>query len=276
MSFEEKLYTLIEKAGAKDVGVAAYRLGSGEEILIRPDTPFHPASTIKICIMMEVFHQANLGLFSINGSLPIKNEFTSIADGSAYSLSSADDSDKELYKFIGQSIPIRDLLRLMITVSSNLATNLLVTLVTPERTTEFMRELGGESLIVLRGVEDNKAFQLGLNNSATPRGFMKILLKLARREVVSPEDSNDMIAILGQQQFNQMIPAQLPASVKVAHKTGWTGDVYHDIGIVYPRGGSEFVLAILTRGFQKEETAYTFVASLANSIYRHWLQKYPD
>ncbi len=75
--------------------------------------------------------------------------------------------------------------RRMITVSSNLATNILIELVTPERTTGFMRDLGAEGLIVRRGVEDNKAFKLGLNNAATARGFMQILVKLANREIVS-------------------------------------------------------------------------------------------
>ena len=200
----------------------------------------------------------------------VKNEFTSIADGSSYSLSIEDDSEKDLYAHIGESFSIRELIFRMITISSNLATNLLIERVTPERTTQFMQELGTNDVIVRRGVEDNQAFRLGLNNAATARGLMQILLKLAKREVVSPQDSDEMIEILLGQKFNEMIPAQLPANVRVAHKTGWTGKYYHDAGIVYPPNGSALVLAIMTNGFEKQGEAHSFVAMLAKMVYEEW------
>jgi beta-lactamase class A len=275
MSLSDELKGLIESSGAAEVGLAAHQVGSGEEILINFETPFHAASIMKICVMMEVYRQARQGSLSLNGSLPVKNEFTSIADGSPYSLSADDDSEKDLYQRVGQKVTIRELLRRMITVSSNLATNILIEIVTPELTTGFMQELGAEDLIVRRGVEDNKAFRLGLNNAATARGFKQILVKLAKREIVSPEDSDEMIEILAGQQFNEMIPARLPSRVRVAHKTGWTGEYYHDVGIVYPPQGGEFVLAVLTRGFHKDEEAHPFIASLAHTIYSRWNNQSP-
>jgi beta-lactamase class A len=266
MDYLGGLREFIEASGV-EVGLAAHQIRSGAEILINPDLSFHPASTIKVCVMMEVFRQARRGKFSLDGTVPVKNEFASIADGSPYSLSPEDDSEKDLYARIGQPLPIRDLVRRMITVSSNLATNILLELVTPERTTEFMRELGTDDVIVRRGVEDNQAFRLGQNNAATARGLMQILLKLAKKEVASPEDSNEMIHFLLAQEFNEMIPAQLPAGARAAHKTGWTGRFYHDAGIVYPPDGSPFVLAIMTNGFEKEGGAHPFIASLAKKAY---------
>ena len=253
-----------------EVGLAALNLETGEEILIHPDQSFHPASTMKVCVMMEAFHQARQGLFSLDEMMRVKNEFTSIADGSLYSLSIEDDSEKDLYEHIGESFSIRELIFRMITESSNLATNLLIERLTPERTTRFMQELGTNDVIVRRGVEDNQAFRLGLNNAATARGVMQILLELAKRKVVSSEDSDEMIEILLQQQFNEMIPAQLPADARVAHKTGWTGKYYHDMGIVYPPNGNAFVLAIMTKGFEKEGEAHSFVATLAKMVYEEW------
>jgi beta-lactamase class A len=270
MSFPDELNRLIEKSGASEVGLAVHQFGSEDEILINPDTSFHPASTMKICVMLEVFRQARQGAFSLNDRIPIKNEFASIAGGRPYSLSYEDDSEKDLYHRIGQTLSVRELVQRMISVSSNLATNILIERVTPEQITDFMCELGAEGLVVRRGVEDNNAFRLGLNNIVTARGFMQILIKLAKREVISPDDSDEMIDILAQQQFNEMIPAQLPANVRVAHKTGWTGEYYHDIGIVYPSNGYPFVLVILTEGFEKEEKAHQFIGSLAKSIYDHW------
>jgi len=267
---QKELNKIILETRIAKVGLAAYNFATREEILINADESFHPASTIKICVMMEVFRQARQGLFSLDDRIMVRNEFASIVDGSVYSLLAEDDSEKDLYELIGQPLPIRDLVRRMITISSNLATNLLVERVTPERITAFMRELGADGLIVRRGVEDNKAFQLGLNNSATARGFMKILAKLANREVVSPEASDEMIEIMLKQQFNEMIPAQLPAGVRVAHKTGWNDDLYHDAGIVYPLNKEPFILVILTRGFKTESEAHTLIASLAKAIYDNW------
>jgi beta-lactamase class A len=271
MSYQDELKKIIEISGASEVGLAAHQLTSGEEILINPDVSFHPASTMKICVMMEVFRQARRGVFSLDDPIPVKNEFASLADQSPYSLSDEDDSEKELYHRIGQMLPMRELVQHMITVSSNLATNILIERVTPERTTDFMCELGATGLVIRRGVEDDKAFKLGLNNAATARGFMQILTRLAKRDVVSPDDSEDMIDILARQQFNEMIPAQLPANVRVAHKTGWTGEYNHDIGIVYPLKEHPFVLVILTRGFKEEKDAHPFICSLAKSIYDHWI-----
>jgi beta-lactamase class A len=261
---------MIEKEDALEVGLAAHRIENGDEVLINPDASFHPASTMKICVMYEVFRQARSGEFTLDDSMIVKNEFASLVEGLPYSLLDEDDSEKDLYQRIGQSLPIRELVHRMITVSSNLATNLLIERVTPERTTDFMCELGADSLIVRRGVEDGRAFKLGLNNASTARGFMKILLKLAKREVVSPDDSDEMLDILALQQFNEMIPARLPANVRVAHKTGWTGNYNHDVGIVYPPAGYPFVLVILTKGFEKEEQAHPFIAQLAKTIYDHW------
>jgi beta-lactamase class A len=270
MSFLGEINSLIDSCGAVEVGLAAHHLGSGDELLINPDISFHPASTMKICVMLEVFDQARQGVYSLNDSIPVKNEFTSIADRSLYSLSEDDDSEKDLYRLIGQMLPIQELVQRMITVSSNLATNILMERITPELTSDFMCRLGAQGLVIRRGVEDDVAFRLGLNNAATARGFMQILLKLAKGEVLSPTDSNAMIDILSQQQFNEMIPARLPTNIRVAHKTGWTGDYTHDIGIVYPSKGDPFVLVILTRGFEKEEKAHPFIGSLAKSIYDHW------
>jgi beta-lactamase class A len=131
-----------------------------------------------------------------------------------------------------------------------------------------MQELGARDVVVRRGVEDDKAFQLGLNNAATARGLMQILLKLAKREVVSRPDSDAMLEIMHRQKFNEMIPAHLPTDVHVAHKTGWMGTYYHDAGIVFLPGGRAFVLVIMTQGFEEEQEANSFIAGLAEKVYR--------
>ncbi len=269
---QARIEALIHGNAGVQVAIAARRLNDVACILVNPDLPFYAASTIKICVMMETFHQARQAVLSLDEKIQVVNVFPSLADGSLYSLDPADDSEKALYDAIGTPVPVRDLIVRMITVSSNLATNLLVGRVSARLTTDFMRELGATDLRIVRGVEDKAAYRLGLNNSGTARSFLQILHRLGRREVVSPADSDEMIAILAQQQLNEMIPAQLPVGVRIAHKTGWMDSQYHDVGIVMPEHGSPFSLAILTRGFAptESERAHAFIASLARTVYEAW------
>jgi beta-lactamase class A len=195
---ENELKHLLEANQNARVSLALYDLASGYQLLVKPDMPFHPASTIKVGVMMEVFHQAAQGRFSLDGRLTVKNAFTSIADQSEFSLSPEDDSETDLYRHIGEEIPLRELNRRMVACSSNLATNLLIEKVGAAQVTHFMQELGTNDLVIRRGPEDNKAYAQGLNNSATARSLMQVLVRLAKHSVVSPAASDEMIALLRQ------------------------------------------------------------------------------
>ena len=115
----------IQKSGA-DVGVAFRTLDGKLEWFWRADDVFHAASTMKIPVMIELFHQVREGKVKLNDPLTIKNEFHSLVDASIYTLDAADDSEADLYKAIGQTRTLGQLCELMITVSSNFATNLLI------------------------------------------------------------------------------------------------------------------------------------------------------
>jgi beta-lactamase class A len=267
--FGQSIESLIHDAGAADVGVAFHDLATGNELLIHADVNFHPASTIKIPIMMEVFRQAEEKAFSLDDRLAVKNDFVSIVDGSHFSLQAVDDSETGLYRRIGERLTIRELVRLMITESSNVATNMLVERITPDRATAFMRTLGTNDVKVLRGVEDNKAYARGLNNASTARGLMLILVRLAERAVVSAKASDEMLAILRGQKFNEGIPAGLPAGTPVAHKTGSFTKVYHDVGIIEPKARKPLVLVVFTRGIEKEPRAHRLVADITRRVFAH-------
>jgi beta-lactamase class A len=262
------LKELLESATDAQISLAICDLSTGYQILVKPDLPFHPASTIKLAVLMEVYHQASQGEFSLDDLLPVKNSFLSLADQSEYALLPEDDSETDLYQRIGDQLPIRELARRMIIFSSNLATNLLVEKVGAEQVTHFMQALGAKDLVLRRGLEDKKAYQLGLNNSATARSLMQILIRLEKRSVVSPAASDEMIAILQQQHFNEGIPAQLPAGVSIAHKTGWIDKVYHDAAIVYPPKHPPYIVVILTSGLSEKDVAPALVAALSAAIYR--------
>lgn len=264
-----ELETFIQSQTNKTISIAVYDFEIGEEILIRPDEAYHPASTIKVHVMMEVFRQAEQGHFALEERLPILNSFTSIADGSKFSLNINDDAEQTLYPRIGETETIAELTRLTIVRSSNLATNILLEKVGAKHVNEFIQALGIEGVKFIRGIEDNAAFHLGLNNSATARGLTQTMELIAKKKVVSEQASEKMIEILLGQEFNESIPALLPNSVKVAHKTGWTGDVYHDTGIVYPEGRKPYVISIMTRGFAEDNPlgAHLCMAKISKLIY---------
>jgi len=216
-------------------------------ILINEKMIFHAASTMKTPVMIEVFKQAAENKFNLDDPVEINNEFKSIADGSPYYLDITDDSGEELYKFIGKKKTIYDLVFDMITVSSNLATNILIELVGAKNVTETMRSIGANDIQVLRGVEDNKAFQLGLNNVVTAFDLKLIYENLVENKFASDSLTNEMLNILLQQKHNSRIPAKLPQDVKVAHKTGSITGVGHDSGIVFLSDGRKYVLVLLSK-----------------------------
>lgn len=249
------------------VAVAFQDLENGDEYFLCADDRFHPASTFKVAVMLETFHQAEQGLFSLGDQVQVANSFTSIADGSTFCSYAEDDADASLYERVGDTETLREIVRLMIVRSSNLATNILIQRVGATRVTAFLHELGIQSVEVLRGPEDNQAYALGLNNSATARGLMQMLRLLAERNAVSTRASDEMIQILLRQEFNEGIPAGLPPGMKVAHKTGWNDRLYHDCGVVYVEGRRPYILAVMTSGFDTEPDAHACVAEISRLIY---------
>jgi beta-lactamase class A len=255
----------IQKSGA-DVGVAFRTLDGKTEWFFRADEPFHAASTMKVPVLIELFHQVHEGKLKLDDPLPIKNEFHSLVDGSVYTLDPGDDSEVDLYKAVGQTRTLRQLCELMITVSSNLATNLLIEKLGVENIRAIVHSLHADGMNVLRGVEDGKAFAKGLNNTTTARGLQQLMDVIARGEAVDQESSRAMIEILERQTFNESIPAGLPPGVRVAHKTGEITKIHNDAAIVFaPR---PFVLVILVRGIVDKKESAALMADITRQIYQ--------
>ncbi|HZY82440.1 MAG TPA: serine hydrolase [Cyclobacteriaceae bacterium] len=243
--------------------VAFKDLQTGEEILINEHRLFHAASTMKTPVMIEVYKQAQAGKFSIQDSILIKTEFNSIVD-STFTLPPTSDSELELYTFAGKKRPISELVYKMIIMSSNLATNLLIELVDAKNVTQTMRDLGANDIQVLRGVEDSKAFRAGLNNKVTAYDLMLVFQAISEKKVVG---SDDMINILLDQKFNEIIPAHLPKDVKVAHKTGWITGLHHDSALVLLPDGRKYVLILLSDSLEDEDAGVRQMAIASKMIY---------
>lgn len=261
---EQELRAITSASGA-EVAIAFRTLDGRSEVLIGADERFHAASTMKVPVMIELFRQAAARSLSLDSPLLIRNEFRSIVDGSTYALSEGADSDKLVYASAGKTMTLRQLCELMITVSSNFAANLLIERVGVENVRATVSRLGARGMEVLRGVEDQKAFDKGLNNSTTARALLVLFEKLARGQAVSRKADAEMVAVLKRQMFNDGIPAGLPPETPVAHKTGNITRIHHDAGIVFAK--RPYVLVVLVRGIQDQKESGALIARLSKAIY---------
>jgi len=250
-------------------GVAYWRLDrSADSLLIHDNWNFHAASTMKVPVMVRLFQMVDAGQLSLDKKIVLENKFTSIVDGSPYALDMADDSDSSLYARIGQTVTVSELLELMITRSSNFATNILITIAGPAQTTAAMHALGATHVRVLRGVEDGPAYRAGLINTVTAHDLALVLAAIAQDRAALPNSCTAMRRILLGQEFNEGIPAGLPANTPVAHKTGWVdGLVRHDAAIVYPPKGPPYVLVILTGGNAPTSVADQQIADISRLVW---------
>jgi beta-lactamase class A len=250
------------------IAVAYYDVDTGASLLRNEREVFHAASTMKVPVMLGVFEALTRGELRLDQPVAVKNEFVSILDGSHYALEAREDSDPTLYDSAGKSLPLEELMRRMIVRSSNLATNLVIEMIGAPRVMALMRQIGANDIKVLRGVEDDKAYHAGMNNTTTAYDLMLIFRALAEKRVISADASDRMIDILLGQELNDGIPAGLSPGTRVAHKTGSITEISHDAGLVLEPDGSRYVLVVLTRGFKKDEDADRTIASIARAVQR--------
>jgi len=258
----------IVAASGVDVAVAFQTVDGKATLLLNADTAFHAASTMKVAVMIELFRQAAAGRLSLDEALAVRNEFHSIADGSVYTLDVKDDSDEEVYKAVGRTMTLRELCEAMITVSSNLAANLLIERLGVENIQSTVTKLGADGMKVLRGVEDQKAFEKGLNNTTTARGLLVLLERIAKGKAVGAKADGEMAEILKRQrELPDGIRAGVPPDVAVGHKTGNITGILHDAAIVY--GPRPYVLVVLVRGPEDDKKTAALMASISKEVWTY-------
>ncbi len=254
-------------AGAT-VRVVAQRLdGQGTRIEILGDSLVHAASTMKVPVIIALAQRTDRGALRLDDPIPLTNHFESIVDGSPYSLRREDDSDDSVYQRVGERVSIRWLATRMITHSSNLATNTLLTLVQADAVTKVTRALGTRRMRVLRGVEDAPAFRAGLNNTTTANDLATLMVAIGNDHAASPASCAWMREVLFAQAYNSAIPVGLPAGTRVAHKTGDITRVEHDAALVYPERGPPYVLVVLTSGVESQSEARALIADIARIVH---------
>ena len=263
----ERVMTRINEVPGATVGVVFAEVGGGAAIFVNPDSVFHAASTMKVPVMIEYFRALDQGRIRRDEELLLDTVFKSIVDGSPYALDAGVDSDSSVFKRVGQRVPLRWLVERMIVRSSNLATNALIERLDAKRVDATAKSLGATHTKVLRGVEDGKAFQLGLNNQVSARDLATLMDAIESGKAASTASCREMVDILVRQEFREEIPAGLPSGTRVAHKTGWITGVTHDAAIVYPPGRKPYVLVVLTKGIRERPVAQKLIADISRLVW---------
>jgi beta-lactamase class A len=265
----EEIEDIAASAGALRVAVAYHDYTSGLDFGHRADEWFHAASTIKIPVLVGVFAAIDEGRFTLDSRVHVRNRFISAAGGTAYRVERSRDAGADLHGRIGKTIRVSDLTREMIVTSSNLGTNLLVDLVGIDELRAAVSGLVPEGIELRRGVEDEAAFEAGINNRVTAAGLVRVL-RLIEENALSAESCARMLEILHAQEFRSGIPAGLPEGARVANKTGEISTMAHDVGLVYVPDREPYALAILTE-WDATATAgrRDTLAALSRTVYEH-------
>ncbi|MGZ8867148.1 MAG: serine hydrolase [Thermoanaerobaculia bacterium] len=266
VSLYRNVLRIREEHSLEDLGISFYDAESTIQWSYNADTYFHAASTMKLAVLLGVFRQVDRDEISLEAPVHVRNRFTSIVNQEPFMLDLGRDADPDVYGHLGKTLTVRELSYWMITKSSNLATNLLVDVVGIPTIQSALDELEIDGIKVLRGVEDEAAFEAGLNNEVTANGLLKLLRLIADGKAYSQRACEEMLKILLDQQYRSGIPAGLPKAARVAHKTGNISTVHHDAGIVYLDGREPYVLVILTQ-FTPEQGRGTAVADVSRDIF---------
>jgi beta-lactamase class A len=258
---------IMSESNAVAYAVALLDYETGFRFAINADQRFHAASTIKVAILLAICKATDDGPVRADYTLHVRNSFLSAVDRTPFRLDPESDGYPALYRSIGRTAKISDLMESMIVSSSNLATNLLLDYITTEYVLSVLGDAGVSGVDLKRGVDDTKAHDKELNNETTAQGLVDLFAAL-RGDFLSKASRDVAINILLQQRFNSMIPAPLPAHASVAHKTGEISTACHDAGIVYLPEREPYILAVLTEVAPESNGRREAVAKISDAVFR--------
>ena len=259
----------IAAASGTRFGIYVKDLTTGQTLSQNPSLSMHAASTMKTPVLLEVLRRVDAGTLSLTDEVPVKNEFMSLVDGSPFSIG-LEEGDGPTLKHLGGRATLEFLVTEMIVRSSNLATNLVLSLVGPENVQAFTDALGAPTVKVRRCVEDSKAFDKGLNNETDAAGMASVMEAAVRSPKLTGAARAKAWEILTGQTFNDEIPAGLhpQSGAVVGHKTGSTSSVQHDAAVVRLPDGREYVLVLLANDFGANEEGRRKVVEAARRMSR--------
>lgn len=249
-------------AGSADavVGVAVKDLRSGEEVVINGDEVFPQASAIKIHILAELYRQAEQGTVRLADVVQVPASVRVGGSGVLQELGTS-----------SVSMSYRDYAVLMIVLSDNTATNLLIERVGMENVNRFLQSVGARATKLQRVMMDLKAATEGRENIGTPKEVMMVLEKMYKGELVSKAASADMLSILRKPKEGPL-RAGIPESVDLADKRGDVEGVKCDVGVVL-LPGSPYVICVMTKLLQNDGDGERMITEISRVTYQYFERK---
>lgn len=244
------------------ISIVAKNLDSLESFAWNENIVFYsPASTIKLPILCAAYYWARKGVISLDQKVTVHEKDRVGGCGVLFEFDE------------GLTPTLHDLMRIMIVVSDNMATNLVMETVGKNRIQQFLVETGLDAIRAERKMLDPEGMRLGQINCVTARALAEILEGLANHTLLDPQDCEDAIEILLRQQINTKLPAKVierwdlvfnRSTIRIAHKTGDMPEVEHDIGIIF-MPNTKFVLAVLTENIDND-LAIEFISDTAKDF----------
>ncbi|MFH1453063.1 MAG: serine hydrolase [Armatimonadota bacterium] len=253
--FKKEVSTLIKGVKAK-FGIAVTDLNKKNLFLYNADEVFPAASIIKIPILIELLCQVQKKKNNLKKRDTLKN---SDKVGGSGVLQFMDNDLKPT---------VLDLAKLMIIISDNTATNMLIDILGMDAVNKMMRSLGIVKTVLGRKLHiDPKA--LTSKNFATPRDIMILLEKIYDKNFMQPKYRDMALNILSEQQYNDKISADFPEDVKFAHKTGEINSVRSDAGIVLNKD-NPFIIVVLTKNVENIKKVDQIISKIGLLALKFW------
>ena len=263
--FEQRIADLANPALGR-IGVAAIDLATGEEVMVLGDQLFPMASTSKIAVAAAYLEMVEQGRFSLTSEFPLMLPVASAKYSSAKAPVRA-----------GQYMPAIDLIEIMITRSSNPATDALLAAVGgPANVNSWMRRKGFNDFSINRDIatlvrddgEYNPANHIDPRDAATPRAMAQLLAGLYRGEYLSDQSRRVILGAMSRTVTGKRrIPAHIPMEARVSHKTGSLNNTSSDIGLIECPDGRTIAVAIYVTGQGTRAAREERIAAIARALY---------
>jgi beta-lactamase class A len=249
-------------AGSGEFGVWLGRLDGVPVFRHDAERTHYSASTMKLPVAMAMMRKVDAGELALDQPVTVHNDFASAAGG-RFGVNPAEDEAPATWTKLGEQVPLGWLVTEMITVSSNLATDLVLELVGIDAANAVLAQYGSGRSAIRRGIDDVAAQKAGISNEMSPADLAAVLV------AVGNESSDYVRELLARNQWNGEIPAGLPAGTRVEHKNGWDTRIRHDGGIVRPADAEPFVLAMCTTSDLPDTEAQKLIAAVAAEAWEH-------